>query len=331
MAGAVVVANGPIARSTLRIRLASPALGGGFIPGQFLMVRPDGREDPFLGRAYSIMGLGPAPLGRRRVPAAEILYKVVGRGTALLASLRVGDDVEVLGPLGRGFRPEETASLHILVAGGIGVPPIVALAEAFARSTFKVQHSTLPTSYAGDLGVPGAHRARSARDPEPADGGRRRVGRRVVAIIGGKTRDDVLCVRELRAAGAKVYVTTEDGSLGTRGLVTDTLVDILRGGGQGARGKAGGEGLAPAVYACGPPGMLAAVAHVVGEAGVPCQVCMEANMACGFGACMGCAIPVRGAPGSKGQPPGRDGGAGAVAYKLCCKDGPVFDAREVAW
>lgn len=318
MVGAVVVANGPIARSYLRIRLASPALGDSFVPGQFLMVRPDGREDPFLGRAYSIMGLRPTLLGRRRVPAAEILYKVVGRGTALLASLRKGDEVEVLGPLGRGFRPEEAASLHILVAGGVGVPPIVALAEALGRSTVNSQRSTSSASYGGSVDGRGTQRARQ-------------VGRRVVAIIGGKTREDVLCVRELRAAGAKVSVTTEDGSLGTRGLVTDSLVDILRGRGQGARGKAQGEGLAPVVYACGPPGMLAAVARVAVEAGVPCQVSMEANMACGFGACMGCAIRVHGALSSKGQAPGTGGGAESVMYKLCCKDGPVFDAREIVW
>jgi dihydroorotate dehydrogenase electron transfer subunit len=64
--------------------------------------------------------------------------------------------------------------------------------------------------------------------------------------------------------------------------------------------------------------MLAAVAQLAEEYGVPCQVSVEANMACGFGACMGCAIEVR----SSG--PGRE-------YKLACKDGPVFDAREIVW
>ena len=70
------------------------------------------------------------------------------------------------------------------------------------------------------------------------------------------------------------------------------------------------------IYSCGPPGMLAAVARLAEEFGVPCQVSVEANMACGFGACMGCAIEVKGE---------------AKRYKLVCKDGPIFDSREIVW
>ena len=70
------------------------------------------------------------------------------------------------------------------------------------------------------------------------------------------------------------------------------------------------------MYTCGPPGMLAAVARLAEEFAVPCQVSVEANMACGFGACMGCAIEVR---------------ADVKTYKLVCKDGPVFDSREIKW
>jgi len=113
-------------------------------------------------------------------------------------------------------------------------------------------------------------------------------------------------VKDFEEAGASLHITTEDGSLGTRGLVTDLLRPFL---------------LTPhasrlTMYTCGPPGMLAAVARLAEEFAVPCQVSVEANMACGFGACMGCAIEVR---------------ADVKTYKLVCKDGPVFDSREIKW
>ncbi len=113
-------------------------------------------------------------------------------------------------------------------------------------------------------------------------------------------------MKDFEEAGAGLQVTTEDGSLGTRGLITDLLEPFLLGAGTSAL----------TLYTCGPPGMLAAVARLATIHGVPCQVSMEANMACGFGACMGCAVEVT-APDRK--------------YKLVCKDGPVFDSREIRW
>ena len=125
-------------------------------------------------------------------------------------------------------------------------------------------------------------------------------------FLGGKTHEDILCVKDFEETGASVQITTEDASLGTRGLITDRLRPFL---------------LAPhasplTIYSCGPPGMLAAVARLAEEFEVPCQVSVEANMACGFGACMGCAIEVK---------------EEAKRYKLVCKDGPIFDSREIVW
>jgi dihydroorotate dehydrogenase electron transfer subunit len=126
--------------------------------------------------------------------------------------------------------------------------------------------------------------------------------------VGGRTKDDVLGVADFRRAGCRVRVATDDGSAGHHGLVTDLLEAVLARRDGGAR---------PAIYACGPEGMLRAVRRIALEGDVPCQLCLEANMACGFGGCMGCAIPVM--------------GEGMEAYRLCCKDGPVFDAQELRW
>lgn len=248
----------------LTVALPSPVV---FVPGQFAMIGFGTVLDPLLPRAFSIYRAG----RRRGRGELDFLYKVMGKGTATLARLRAGETVNLLAPLGRGFRPARSLRDALLVAGGVGVPPVVALAEALGRG-------------------PG-----------------RKPG--MQAFVGGRTREDVLCGGDFRKAGARVHVATEDGSLGRRGLVTELLESYLEdAGGRDGRG----------IFACGPPGMLRAVAGIALARGVPCQLSMEASMACGFGACMGCSIPVK----------GEDGG---VAYKLCCLDGPVFEAGEIIW
>lgn len=132
-------------------------------------------------------------------------------------------------------------------------------------------------------------------------------------FLGGKTSEDILCVKDFEEAGASIYITTEDGSQGTRGLVTDLLRPFLL----RCHPVPSPTPAAPiGVYTCGPPGMLAAVAALAEEFAIPCQASLEANMACGFGACMGCAVEVR---------------AERTSYKLVCKDGPVFETRNIAW
>ena len=148
----------------------------------------------------------------------------------------------------------------------------------------------------------------------------------MVAFIGGKTRHDILCAADLRKAGATVHVATEDGSLGHRGLVTDLLESFLRSSDNGERSS---------VFACGPHPMLHAVARIAERFEIPCQVSLEAEMGCGFGACMGCVIPIHSSEfmvGGTGKTMNHEPSTmNDRSYKLCCKDGPVFDAQEIAW
>ncbi len=275
-----------------------------FQPGQFIMVKPSGLLDPFLPRAYSILRVRrPGPLrGKKSGQVVEILYRVMGKGSTALSRLKPGDRVDLLGPLGNGYHVPSSLTTALLVAGGIGVPPVVALAESLSRS---------------QLSVPGPQKGKRR---QRASGNDRR---KMVAFVGGKTSDDVLCLTDLRKAGAKVHVATEDGSVGHRGLVVDlleTYLDSLTSS-QGA-----------AIYACGPHPMLHAVAEIAERFQVPCQLSLEADMACGFGACMGCVIPVKQPAISSEQKGGLTADSGPqTAYKLCCKDGPAFDAREIAW
>jgi dihydroorotate dehydrogenase electron transfer subunit len=255
------------------------------------MVKPSGSLDPFLPRAYSILRVRRLLPSRRRKSgnALEILYRVMGKGSTTLSRMKQGDRVDLLGPLGHGYQVPPDLTTALLVAGGIGVPPVVALAEMLARSQFM------------------GRRSRNGK-----------VGRRkMIAFIGGKTSDDILCLSDFRKSGAKVHVATEDGSVGHRGLVVDLLEAHL---------KTQTSRQGSIIYACGPHAMLHTVAEIAERFPVPCQVSLEADMACGFGACMGCVIPVKQSAVETWDTDGK-----RRAYKLCCKDGPAFDAREIAW
>ena len=279
---ATVAFNRPISTAYLHLGLAAPGFPVTFQAGEFVMVRPSWVGDPFLPRAFSIYrisggGGATGSRGEGSPPVIEILYKVLGKGTQHLSRMEPSQEVEILGPLGNAFAPPDDLTLAVLVAGGIGVPPIAALAAQMRNA---------------ECGM-----------------------RNVEVFLGGKTSEDILCVKDFEETGASVHITTEDGSLGTRGLVTDLLRPFLLTP-HAVRLSAHDEASRLALYACGPPGMLAAVARLAEEFAVPCQVSVEANMACGFGACMGCAIEVK---------------ADVTTYKLVCKDGPLFDSREIKW
>jgi dihydroorotate dehydrogenase electron transfer subunit len=123
----------------------------------------------------------------------------------------------------------------------------------------------------------------------------------VVALVGAATKDFVVGTEHFRRARALLRTATDDGTAGHHGYVTELLPEFL-------------EGARTAVYACGPMPMLAAVARITEERGVPAELALEAPMACGVGACLGCTVPRR------------SGGFARV-----CSDGPVFAPAEIAW
>lgn len=126
-------------------------------------------------------------------------------------------------------------------------------------------------------------------------------------LMGGRSRDDILAVTEFERLGVETYVSTDDGSLGEEGLVTAVLERKLK------------KYPRATVYACGPMPMLEAVRTICAERGAPLQVSLEALMACGVGACLGCVV--KGAGHSESDP----------RYLCSCKEGPVFWADELDW
>jgi dihydroorotate dehydrogenase electron transfer subunit len=209
----------------------------------------------------------------------EIIYRIVGQGTGLLSTLPAGAALRVMGPLGEGFTIIPGRTDIILIAGGMGLAPLSFLAGHYF-----------------DL----------IRRPNKAARGRQR--RRIIFYMGAKTEDDLAGVERIEDYCDEVKISTDDGSLGFHGTVNELF----------RKDMTFYKPHDTAVYACGPAPMLKELAEVFCGKDAFCQVSMEERMACGLGACLGCALPVKGR-------------GGAVAYKRVCKDGPVFNINDVAW
>lgn len=126
---------------------------------------------------------------------------------------------------------------------------------------------------------------------------------RVTLLLGARKKDHLLCVADFKSMGCDVKMITDDGSSEKKGYVTDLLEPVLTGAGKG-----------PAVVlACGPYQMMRRAAIIAGIYDIPCQVSLEESMACGIGACRGCAVMTKN------------------GYKRVCADGPVFAATEIEW
>jgi dihydroorotate dehydrogenase electron transfer subunit len=265
----MVISNAEVSPGYFRMRLSAPQEFAHSKAGQFVMVRVRDAIDPLLRRPFGIFDLGTF---ESEYPGAgpqvyfEILYRVVGKGTAMLSTLHHGDHLDILGPLGTGFTPASADTEAVLVGGGVGLAPLYYLAKEL-------------------------------------------VGRgRVSLFVGGRTKEDILCVTEFERLGVETYVATDDGTLGASGLVTEVMERHL---GEEIRQKI--------IYSCGPMPMLKAVAEIARRCAIPCQVSLEAYMACGMGACLGCVVK------------GHNHGEHTPDYRCVCKDGPVFDFQELQW
>ncbi|HOU36703.1 MAG TPA: dihydroorotate dehydrogenase electron transfer subunit [Candidatus Omnitrophota bacterium] len=254
---ATIKANGRVAHRFSRIVLEAPELSRTARPGNFVMVKVPDAAGALLRRPLSIHK---AEAGRGRI---ELLYEIVGPGTCALSRKKAGESINVIGPLGNGFdfHSQQRDALNILVAGGIGVAPLVFLAQRLKKG-------------------------------------------KMLALIGARTAAHILCAADFRKLGCAVRIATDDGSAGLRGRVTDLLVDVLM-----RREK----DFCPVLYGCGPKPMLEAIARVCRENRMQAQVSLEAHMACGIGACLGCVVQT------------------TRGYERVCKEGPVFRIDDLVW
>lgn len=213
-------------------------------PGQFVNIKLTKGMTPFLRRPMSVCDYDDHSI--------TMIYKTVGKGTKLMSTMQVGEELDFLTGLGNGFDSRDVKKA-IVIGGGLGVPPLYRLVKTFL-----------------DEGVD------------------------VTAVLGFNSASDVFYQKEFEAL-CPTYIATMDGSLGTKGTVIDAIKEA---------------GLTfEAYYACGPVPMLNALVKTYPEHG---YLSYEARMGCGFGACMGCSMKVKGAP-----------------YKRVCVEGPVFKSEEV--
>ncbi len=272
-----LVENVRLARDTYRIRFECPDLVRRIVPGQFFMLRLPGYDDPLLGRPYAlydtVLDSSGKPVG------VDVVYLVVGKMTRLLAECRPGAELEVWGPLGNGFSAEPTEHL-VMVAGGIGQTPFLALGREFLGGR--------------DYG----------RQVSPAQ--------RVTLCYGVRSKDLLAGADDFRACGVDLRLSSDDGSVGHHGLVTELLEQVLD------EAPSSDPGSNCRIACCGPEPMMEAVAEIALARSVPCEVSLESPMACGIGICFSCVVKARQANGD-------------WDYKRTCVEGPVFDARKIVW
>lgn len=242
--------------------LDAPEIARVAAPGQFLHVRCGDGFDPLIRRPLSIH------FADRKQGRIYILYRVAGRGTAILARKQTGDSVDVMGPLGKGFTLPAGGETVTVAGGGIGAAPLFFLLS-------EIQY---------------------------ASGGKTEG---VSVLLGAQTAEAMPWARWVSHMGFRLELATDDGSAGIKGTVLDLLSKT-------------GACRADRLYACGPLPMLKGLAGVV-DPGARVEVSVEERMGCGLGACLSCVCKVRTAGGD------------AVKYAHVCKDGPVFDLKEIVF
>ena len=204
----------------------------------------------------------------------SLLYQVVGKGTQILSKTEKGSSLWLHGPLGNGFTlpvKEKESPQYLLVGGGVGIPPLYHFAETVLKQNKKA-----------DIRV----------------------------FLGGRHKSLLLCEDKFKKLKTPLQLSTNDGSKGIRGFVTDALKSFL----------AQGDSRPKVIYTCGPTPMLKAVSNLAREWNIPCEVSVEVPMACGFGVCLGCAIKV-----CKDQTPEEH------RFAIACTEGPVFMGEKILW
>lgn len=191
----------------------------------------------------------------------RIVFEVRGKGTQAISNLNVGENIDMIAPIGHGFTLLAQSKKAICIGGGIGTPPMLGIAEHY--------------------------------------------GKNITVISGFRNSSIAILQSDFKNTYANTILCTDDGSAGKKGFVTEALKECL------ANEKP------DIIYACGPRPMLSAIAKIAEENSIYTEVSLEERMGCGVGACLGCACKTI-----------KDG---KEVMSHVCKDGPVYDSKEVVW
>jgi len=244
-----ILANEAINANVKRMVIEAPQIAEAAQPGQFVHVKKLDSVN-FLRRPFSIADAD------RENGTITLIYRIVGKGTAEYAAMKVGEAFSILGPIGNGFALKDGRPL--LIGGGVGIAPLIYL-------------------------------SRQLKDQKP------------ILLIGGKNKDEVFWEKYLQEFADKIYITTDDGSVGFKGFTVQLLPQILA------------ENNIEHIYTCGPNIMMEGVAKLAHKHDIDCQVSLEKRMACGIGVCLGCTFEDK-LTGKR---------------RKVCTEGPVFASKEV--
>jgi dihydroorotate dehydrogenase electron transfer subunit len=264
-----------------------------------------GSHEAFLRRPFSIAG--------RRGNEIDLIGREVGPGTRFLSRLKPGDVVDLIGPLGNRFKLPAPGGIALLVGGGVGIPPMIYVAQAIAElnASRSADRPARAVAFAGaltrelmsltiktDVEHSPLHRAPAESPAHP-----------------------LYNVDEFRQFDVPALLTTDDGSLGSKGFVTQALERYLD-----AYITDNADRARTTIYTCGPEPMMRAVQQIAARRQLGCQIAVERAMACGMGTCQSCCIKVKKPDASKPPLAGKD-----WCYRLACTDGPVFEGDVLLW
>jgi dihydroorotate dehydrogenase electron transfer subunit len=308
---ATVIANQPLCREHFRLILSVPHFPP-TAPGHFIQIACDdveandavqpeidwqpGTDIHFQNRelleSRAVLRRPFSLAGRRDISnhvELDIIHRVVGLGTHWLANLQIGESVGILGPLGNIFELPPPDTTALLIGGGVGIPPMLYLASTLT------QHKAI--AFAGAV----------TRDLLPL---------KVIAQANDNAQPHP-SIAEFANHKIPSVISTDDGSFGFRGFITQALETFLD------REKFPKP---PILFTCGPESMMKRVADIAQRRGLQCQVAVERAMACGMGTCQSCCIRVKKKDPAKPPLPGED-----WCYRLACTDGPIFQAADLLW
>ena len=218
----------------------------------------------------------PLAIHSRNEKGISLLYKVVGPGTEILSCRKKGEIIDLLGPLGNGFNCEralKAKGMKVLIIAG--------------------GHGIIPLYMVAKV--------------------LREQNTEVEGFIGAGTKKHILCEQKLKKIGTKIHIATDDGTKGAKGSVLAPIMAYLKKENVKKFSSSTPQAVRHLVYACGPKPMLAALSRELKKFNVAAEFSLDAYMACGIGACLGCAVMT------------------TSGYKMVCKDGPVFDMRSIVF
>ncbi len=245
-----IIKKEQIAKDTFDLTISCGKLSELAKAGQFVHISVPGF---FLRRPISICNID------KENGTIRIVFQIKGKGTDVLSKFETGEKLDLLGPLGNGFKLLDPDKKVITIGGGIGTPPMLEVAKYY--------------------------------------------GENATEISGFRTKELVILQDDFKAQGNKTILCTDDGTAGEKGFVTDALSVSIE------------KEKPDFIYACGPTVMLKAVSEIAMNNKIRCQISLEERMACGVGACLGCAVKMK--------------VLGNEFYGHVCKNGPVFYSEEV--